>query len=286
MIKKLLSGLFTTILLLLITILSSVLITRTMLSDDTISNILNVLTTNNNETINTDDINIEENVNENILIEDIINDVLDETTIPNEVLEYFNKEEIKEYLNNYLTQYIKYGMGMSEMPSLNTKEFNVIINSAIEEYENKTGNKVNKEEIQEIITEVDQTIAKQELPSNPYIDLFQKVMRLCFDNKTIYILIALIVITLLIITLLGGLRILFKKISSTLIVNSVILTLFSLVLSFIANKNELLTSILKIIIKDLNIYAYTSFGIGVVIFILLIFFKPKEKEVTDEVNPK
>ena len=281
MIKKLLSGLFTTILLLLITILSSVLITRTMLSDDTISNILNVLTTNNNETINTDDINIEENVNENILIEDIINDVLDETTIPNEVLEYFNKEEIKEYLNNYLTQYIKYGMGMSEMPSLNTKEFNVIINSAIEEYENKTGNKVNKEEIQEIITEVDQTIAKQELPSNPYIDLFQKVMRLCFDNKTIYILIALIVITLLIITLLGGLRILFKKISSTLIVNSVILTLFSLVLSFIANKNELLTSILKIIIKDLNIYAYTSFGIGVGIFILLTLFKPKQKEVTE-----
>ena len=281
MIKKLLSGLFTTILLLLITILSSVLITRTMLSDDTISNILNVLTTNNNETINTDDINIEENVNDNILIEDIINGVLDETTIPNEVLDYFNKSEIKEYLNNYLTQYIKYGMGMNELPILNTPEFNNIINDAIKEYETKTGNKVNKEEINEIITEVDQTIAKQELPSNPYIDLSQKVMRLCFDNKTIYILITLIVITLLIITLLGGLRILFKKISSTLIVNSVILTLFSLVLSFIANKNELLTSILKIIIKDLNIYAYTSFGIGVVIFILLIFFKPKEKEVTE-----
>lgn len=281
MIKKLLTNLFTTILLLLISILSSVLITRTMLNDDTISNILNVLMTNNNTTINTDDINIEENVNDNILIEDIINEVLNETTIPNEVLEYFNKEEIKEYLNNYLTQYIKYGMGMSELPILNTPEFNNIINDAIKEYETKTGNKVNKEEINEIITEVDNVVAENPLPSNPYIDLFQKVMRLCFDNKTIYILITLIVITLLIIALLGGIRILFKKVSSTLIVNSVILTLFSLILSFIANKNELLTSILKIIIKDLNIYAYTSFGIGVGIFILLTLFKPKQKEVTE-----
>lgn len=282
MIKKLLSGLFTTILLTLITLLSSVLITRTMLSDDTISNILNVLTTNNNEIINTDDINIEENVSENTLINDVLSEVLDETTIPNEVLDYLNKKEIREYFNNYLTQYIKYGMGMSEMPTLNTEEFNTIINNAIKDYENKTGNKINKEEINEIITTVDETVAEQQLPSNEYIDIFQKVMRLYFDNKTIYILVTLIVITLLIIALLGGLRLLFKKLSSTLIVNSVILTLFSLILSFISNQNELLTSILKIIIKDLNVYAYTSFGIGVIIFILLIFFKPKEKEVTEQ----
>ena len=96
MIKKFLTAIFTTILLLLITLLSSVLITRTMLKDDTISNILNLLMTNNNTTINTDDINIEENVSDNTIIENIINEVLDETTIPNEVLEYFNKEEIKD----------------------------------------------------------------------------------------------------------------------------------------------------------------------------------------------
>ena len=175
MIKKFLSGIFTIILLFLVSVLSSVLIIRTMLNDNTINNILNVLMTSNNNTINTDDINIEENISENTVIEGILNEVLDETTVPNEVIDYLNKTEIKDYLNNYLTDYIKYGMGMSELPSLNTEEFNNIVNDAVKEYENKTGNQVNKEEIQEIITIVDDTVEDTKLPKNPYIDIFQHI---------------------------------------------------------------------------------------------------------------
>lgn len=281
MLKKLFGGIFTIILLLLVTTLSLVLVVRNVTSKDTINDMLNIFATNNNETINTDDITVEENMSETNIVDTILNEVLDETTIPNEVIDYIETDEVSNYLNEYITQYFQYTIGMAEMPVFNSPELNDLINNGIEEYENATGNEVEKEELDNIITTIDETVSEIEIPSNKYIDTAKQVLRVCFDNRTIYIMVGLIIIINIIIAILVGIRSMFRRLSIILVINSLLLFGLSLALTFLSY-NEIVNSMLKITIKSVNTLAYTLFGIGVSIYILLIFISPK-KAVKDSV---
>lgn len=288
MLKKLFGGLFTIILLLLVTTLSLVLIVRNITSKDTINDMLNIFATNNNETINTDDITIEEKMSETNIVDTILNEVLDETSIPNEVIDYIESDEVSNYLNEYITQYFQYTIGMAEMPVFNSPELNELINTGIEEYENTTGNEVEKEEIDNIITTIDETVSEIEIPSNKYIDTAKQILRVCFDNRTIYIMIGLIIIINIIIAILVGIRSMFKRLSIILVIDGLLLFGASLALTFLSY-NEIVNSMLKIIIKSINTLAYTIFGIGVSIYILLIFINPKKtvkENVVEEIETK
>ena len=289
MIKKLFSGIFTITLTILVIALSLLLVVRNIISKDTINDMLNVFATNNNETINTDDITVEEDVSESTVVDTILSDVIDETTIPNEVIEYIEPEEVSEYINQYITQYFEYTIGMAEMPSLDTPEFNELINTGIEKYEQATGNQIEEEEITSIITTIDQTVSEVELPENEYIDKTKQILRVCFDNRTLYIMIGIIVLNIIILIILAGFRSVFKRISIILIIDSILLFASTLLLTFLG-QNEVINSIIKILIKNLNTFAYTTFGTGAVMYILLIFIKPKQvkelevKEVVEEVK--
>ena len=288
MLKKLFGGLFTIILLLLVTTLSLVLIVRNVTSKDTINDMLNIFATNNNETINTDDITVEENMSETNIVDTILNEVLDETSIPNEVIDYIESDEVSNYLNEYITQYFQYTIGMAEMPVFNSPELNELINTGIEEYENATGNDVEKEEIDNIITTIDETVSEIEIPSNKYIDTAKQILRVCFDNRTIYIMIGLIIIINIIIAILVGIRSMFRRLSIILVIDGLLLFGASLALTFLSY-NEIVNSMLKITIKSINTLAYTIFGIGVSIYILLIFINPKKtvkENVVEEIETK
>ncbi|MGN0967583.1 MAG: hypothetical protein ACI4OP_08430 [Candidatus Coprovivens sp.] len=288
MLKKLFGGLFTIILLLLITTLSLVLVVRNVTSKDTINDMLNIFATNNNETINTDDITVEENMSETNIVDTILNEVLDETSIPNEVIDYIESDEVSNYLNEYITQYFQYTIGMAEMPVFNSPELNELINTGIEEYENTTGNEVDKEEIDNIITTIDETVSEIEIPSNKYIDTAKQILRVCFDNRTIYIMIGLIIVINIIIAILVGIRSMFKRLSIILVIDGLLLFGASLALTFLSY-NEIVNSMLKITIKSINTLAYTIFGIGVSIYILLIFINPKKtvkENVVEEIETK
>ena len=275
MIKKLISTIFTIILMLLITSLSSILVVRTMLYKNTINDMINIFVTNDNETINTEDITVKNKSNTGI-VEDLFEEVLDETTIPNELIDYLETEEVSKYINNYISQYIEYNIGLSELPTLNTKEFKELIDQAVKDYEKKTGNDINEEELNNIIISIDETVSNAELPDNKYVQTGKKVLRVCFDNRTLFIMSALIVLSILIILLIKGLRSTFKRISVILIINSIILTAMSLALTFLGI-NEVVNTLLKIVITNLNRTAYVSFAIGVSIYIILAFVKPKKK---------
>ena len=288
MLKKLFGGLFTIILLLLVTTLSLVLIVRNVTSKDTINDMLNIFATNNNETINTDDITVEENMSETNIVDTILNEVLDETSIPNELIDYIESDEVSNYLNEYITQYFQYTIGMAEMPVFNSPELNELINTGIEEYENATGNDVEKEEIDNIITTIDETVSEIEIPSNKYIDTAKQILRVCFDNRTIYIMIGLIIIINIIIAILVGIRSMFRRLSIILVIDGLLLFGASLALTFLSY-NEIVNSMLKITIKSINTLAYTIFGIGVSIYILLIFINPKKtvkENVVEEIETK
>lgn len=286
MIKKLFGGIFTIILLLLITTLSLVLTVRNITSKDTINDLLNIFATNNNETIITDDITVEENMSETNIVDTILNDVLEDTTVPNEIIDYIESEEISEYLNEYITQYFQYTIGMAEMPVFNSPEFNELINDGIKEYEEATGNDIEKEEIDNIIEKIDETVANVELPSNKYVETAKQIIRVCFDNRTIYIMIALIVIINIIIAILVGFRSMIRRLSIILVINSLLLFGGSLALTFLGY-NEVINSIIKIMIKSINSLANITFGIGVSMYILLIFINPKKttkENVVEEVK--
>lgn len=288
MLKKLFGGLFTIILLLLVTTLSLVLIVRNVTSKDTINDMLNIFATNNNETINTDDITVEENMSETNIVDTILNEVLDETSIPNEVIDYIESDEVSNYLNEYITQYFQYTIGMAEMPVFNSPELNELINTGIEEYENATGNEVEKEEIDNIITTIDETVSEIEIPSNKYIDTAKQILRVCFDNRTIYIMIGLIIIINIIIAILVGIRSMFRRLSIILVIDGLLLFGASLALTFLSY-NEIVNSMLKITIKSINSLANIAFGIGVSIYILLIFINPKKtvkENVVEEIETK
>jgi len=281
MIKKLISTIFTIILMVLITSLSSILVVRTMLYKNTINDMINIFVTNDNETINTQDITVKNKSNTGI-VEDLFEEVLDETTIPSELIDYLETEEVSKYINSYISQFMEYNIGMSELPTLNTKEFKELIDNAVKEYEKKTGNDINEEELNNIIISIDETVSNAELPDNKYVQTGRKVLRVCFDNRTLFILGALIVLSILIILLIKGIRSTFKRISIILIINSIILTAMSLALTFLGI-NEIVNTLLKIMINNLNTLAYTSFGIGVVIYILLILIKPRKPKLVIKV---
>ena len=281
MIKKLISTIFTIILMVLVTTLSSVLVVRTMLYKNTINDMINIFVTNDNKTINTEDINVKNKSNTGI-VEDLFEEVLDETSIPSEIIDYLETEEVSKYINNYISQFMEYNIGMSELPTLNTKEFKELIDNAVKEYEKKTGNDINEEELNNIIISIDETVSNAELPDNKYVQTGRKVLRVCFDNRTLFILGALIVLSILIILLIKGIRSTFKRISIILIINSIILTAMSLALTFLGI-NEIVNTLLKIMINNLNTFAYTSFGIGVVIYILLTLIKPRKPKLVIEV---
>ena len=275
MIKKLISTIFTIILMLLITSLSSILVVRTMLYKNTINDMINIFVTNDNETINTEDITVKNKSNTGI-VEDLFEEVLAETTIPNELIDYLETEEVSKYINNYISKFMEYNIGLSESPTLNTKEFKELIDQAVKDYEKKTGNDINEEELNNIIISIDETVSNAELPNNKYVQTGRKVLRVCFDNRTLFIMSALIVLSILIILLIKGLRSTFKRISVILIINSIILTAMSLALTFLGI-NEVVNTLLKIVITNLNRTAYVSFAIGVSIYIILAFVKPKKK---------
>ena len=275
MLKKLFGAIFTIILLLLVTTLSLILLVRNITSKETINDMLNIFATNNNETIITDDITVEENMSETNIVDTILNEVLDETSIPNEVIDYIESDEISNYLNEYITQYFQYTIGMAEMPTFNSPELNELINTGIEKYEEATGNNIEKEEIDSIITSIDETVSKIEIPSNKYTDKAKQILRICFDNRTIYLMIALIIIINIIIAILVGIRSMFKRLSIILVINGLLLFGLALATTFL-RYNEIINSILKITIKSINTIANISFGIGVVMYILLIFIRPKK----------
>lgn len=288
MLKKLFGGLFTIILLLLVTTLSLVLVVRNVTSRDTINDMLNIFATNNNETINTEDITVEENMSETNIVDTILNEVLDETSIPNEVIDYIESEEVSHYLNEYITQYFEYTIGMAEMPVFNSPEFNELINTGIEKYEDATGNEVEKEEIDNIITTIDETVSEIEIPSNKYIDTAKQILRVCFDNRTIYIMVGLIIIINIIIAILVGIRSMFRRLAIILVINALLLFGASLALTFLSY-NAIVNSMLKITIKSINSLANITFGIGVSIYILLIFINPKKtikENVVEEIETK
>lgn len=288
MLKKLFGGLFTIILLLLVTTLSLVLVVRNVTSRETINDMLNIFATNNNETINTEDITVEENMSETNIVDTILNEVLDETSIPNEVIDYIESEEVSHYLNEYITQYFEYTIGMAEMPVFNSPEFNELINTGIEKYEDATGNEVEKEEIDNIITTIDETVSEIEIPSNKYIDTAKQILRVCFDNRTIYIMVGLIIIINIIITILVGIRSMFRRLAIILVINALLLFGASLALTFLSY-NAIVNSMLKITIKSINSLANITFGIGVSIYILLIFINPKKtikENVVEEIETK
>lgn len=288
MLKKLFGGLFTIILLLLVTTLSLVLVVRNVTSRETINDMLNIFATNNNETINTEDITVEENMSETNIVDTILNEVLDETSIPNEVIDYIESEEVSHYLNEYITQYFEYTIGMAEMPVFNSPEFNELINTGIEKYEAATGNEVEKEEIDNIITTIDETVSEIEIPSNKYIDTAKQILRVCFDNRTIYIMVGLIIIINIIIAILVGIRSMFRRLAIILVINALLLFGASLALTFLSY-NAIVNSMLKITIKSINSLANITFGIGVSIYILLIFINPKKtikENVVEEIETK
>ena len=273
MLKKLFGGLFTIILLLLVTTLSLVLVVRNVTS---------------RETINTEDITVEENMSETNIVDTILNEVLDETSIPNEVIDYIESEEVSHYLNEYITQYFEYTIGMAEMPVFNSPEFNELINTGIEKYEAATGNEVEKEEIDNIITTIDETVSEIEIPSNKYIDTAKQILRVCFDNRTIYIMVGLIIIINIIIAILVGIRSMFRRLAIILVINALLLFGASLALTFLSY-NAIVNSMLKITIKSINSLANITFGIGVSIYILLIFINPKKtikENVVEEIETK
>ena len=274
MLKKVLSGIFTIILLLLITILSLVLIIRNITSKDTINDMINIFATNDNKTINTEDITIAENMNETSVVDSILNEILDQTNIPNELINYIETKEVSDYLNNYIDQYFQYSINMAEMPIFNTPEFNELINKGVKEYEKATGNKIEKEELDNIISSIDKNVAKVELPSNKYTNKVKQIIRVCFDNRTIYILVAIIIIINIIIAILVGILSMIRRTSIILVVNSLLLFGLSLGLTFL-EYNEVINSIIKITIKSTNTLANISFGIGASVYILLIFITPK-----------
>ena len=76
----------------------------------------------------------------------------------------------------------------------------------------------------------------------------------------------------------------FKRLSVILVIDSIILFAGALLLTFLG-QNEIVNSVIKIIVKNLNTFAYAMFATGAALYILLIFIKPKKKVIEQPSEP-
>ena len=241
MFKKIINYILKTIILLIISVLCTIYITRTFLSVDNISNIIfsdtEVITTN------------------------LEND---------EFIKYIDQNKLKETYSTLIINYFKYNSGIiKEKPS--SKDLLNIFENAYTEYEKESNTTIDHSFIKDFIYEIDKELSDSLKITNPHIN---KILIFLFNNKYLITLIILLIITIISLLILNGIIKTIINLGIMLLCNSFLLTIltFSFKQLFI-NNSELTIIISQSLIKLFKNVIISNIIIGLILIIIYFIIK-------------
>lgn len=270
LLKKLFSSLLNFILLLAVTTLCAIFVTRNLLSGDNILGILNSSTINNNYDYSS---LIPNNSNDNIY---------------QNINEYIDSEELTEELGSLITDYLKYSSGIPGSTAPSTDELKEIIKESSKKYEEKTGQTINTEEINKQLDEIEIKLQEENeiTKNNTYKQAFQFI----YNDNYIYIAIAVIVVCIILILLLNKIENLIKHLIIVSLFNGIGNLAFGFALNKILASKSNVNNIVSNMTNTFNKIAIISFIISGVLLIIYIIIKvikynrKKKEESNTELN--
>lgn len=266
--KKLLSSLISLILLLSITTICAIFVTRNLLSGENISNIIkSTININNDGTSN-----------------NYLNDLIEN----NNMEEYINIDELGSELSAIINDTLKYESGIPNSEQPNTDSLKEKIYEYAQRYEKETGEKVDYAEIDKGLEEFD-TQLKQNYISNQNTQ-FKKIISIIYNNNYLYIVIFAAIVCLILLITLNKLEDLIKDIAFIAVFNGAGYYAFHYALNkiFSSNQNSTTIKIIDILTNIFNKIAIVSVCVAVILiiiyFIIKIVKKHKEKVAARSTN--
>lgn len=189
--------------------------------------------------------------------------------------EYVNEEELKENLEDYITDVFKYYGGVIEgYPSIGLLKEQFL--EASRKYEEKTGKVVDYEMLDESFDELDEKIAKNVGMSKSENDDLRKVFAFVYSDKIVTVVVVILFLSILIKFLIDrSILGLIKSIVVIAILNSLGNLGFGVALKTIfgENANVSIDSVLANLIRSFNKIAFLSAVVAVIFIVIGIALK-------------
>lgn len=253
--KKILSSILNLVLLIAITTLCAIFVARNLLSGDNLIGIIK-----NPEVSNSFDYST------------IIPDTENSELYKN-LDEYIDTEQIGVELEKIIMDTLKYSSGIPGAEAPNIEELKEMIHNSRDKYEEATGEKINLEDVDKQLDELEDKLTSENSLSNN--EKYKMAFNFIYNDKYIYISIALIILCIILILLLNEIESLIKHLIAVSIFNGVGNYGFGLALNKIIGSegNNIASSLVDNLTNTFNQIAITSFIIAGTLIIILIVIK-------------
>lgn len=261
MVRKIFSVITTFLIMLLLAVLSTTLIIRSYLSFDTISKVIEEAMPEGSKTF-----------------DNALSEVFKQNGYEGKISDYVDTKELENLIKDYASKLIAYELGDGQMPTINNEEINDLLDKAIEQYEKKTGKKIDRTEVDNALNEIDKNVEKSDTLSKQLDNNNLGVVKTVYSliaSKTLVILLAVILVFLIGVLFLLNMDVVktLTYLISAFLINGVCIIIIPLILNGIFGNIE----IVKIITNPFYKYGLISLGISLIFVILTVIFKTISK---------
>ena len=271
MVRKIFSVITTFLIMLLLAVLSTTLIIRSYLSFDTISKVIEEAMPEGSKTF-----------------DNALSEVFKQNGYEGKVSDYVDTKELENLIKDYASKLIAYELGDGQMPTINNEEINDLLDKAIEQYEKKTGKKIDRTEVDNALNEIDKNVEKSDTLSKQLDNNNLGVVKTVYSliaSKTLVILLAVILVFLIGVLFLLNMDVVktLTYLISAFLINGVCIIIIPLILNGIFGNIE----IVKIITNPFYKYGLISLGISLIFVIITVIFKTisnKKQNIESTIN--
>lgn len=271
MAKKVFSVIVTFLIMMVLAFLSTTLILRSFLNIDTVLKIVNSAT---KETIPTFD--------------EAMDKAFKETGFEEEISEYIDTKDLQKAVEEYLKDYIGYQLGEESMPTINSPEVNKILDKAIDKFEEKTGEKIDRSDVDKALEEFDTNLAKNDKISSQVDSQTLEAMKFIYIISTskaliIGLIIALIVLIAIVFLLNMNVTSTIAYLISAFLINGICIIVIPIAMKLLGSSLNAAEDLINTLSKPFYIYGMISIGISILLIITNIIIKIVKKNTENKI---
>lgn len=254
--KKFLTAILSFVMLIALTTATALCIVRTVLSGDTMMQIINVVS---EESYNTEDINA--------LTEEILGDEYNK-----EILEYIDQSKMNNIVGDLFEEYLLYTSGVSE-DKPETKKLKEYLEKVISEYEEKEDINVDTEYLDSFFEELDNEIENTNIETDENV---KQIFTIIYSDTLYYGSFGVVAFCILCIFLLNkSIKKTLKSTGTVAVINGISIYGLGYALNLILSTNteEQITKVAEIIYTVFTKYGITSLVIGIILIVVSVIIK-------------
>lgn len=211
-------------------------------------------------------------LNGEIIDDYLINDTLNTNDF--EIDKYIEKEKMNEAISTLLSDYLKYYVGVESNYQASSNKLKDILKEGITKYEKDTGENVDEQALDDIINEINEELEK----NKPEIDQnVSQVFQILYSKSIILIPAIIAIICGILIFVLRGRKIL-THLAITLIINAIISSGLSFLISTISQADEISEKILLNISNQFSKISIICIVVAIISIIINVIIKKLEKK--------